>query len=50
VRIWDSSNGLPAQTLQTGRTRITAVAYAVDGRRLAAGTDDGTVTTWPVPY
>jgi hypothetical protein len=32
----------------SGRSRVTAVAYAVDGKRLAAGTDDGTVTVRPV--
>jgi WD40 repeat protein len=48
VRIWDSSTGLSVHTLHSGRTGVTAVAYAVDGQRLAAGTDDGTVTVWPV--
>ena len=46
IKLWELSTGREIQTLHTGRTLITAVAFSPDGRFLQSGHSDGTTRLW----
>jgi WD40 repeat protein len=46
VRLWETASGKPLATLQGHSVEVTAVALSGDGRQVASGSLDGTVTLW----
>jgi tetratricopeptide (TPR) repeat protein len=46
VIIWDLDSGQPALTLKGHTGSVTTVSFSPDGRRLASGSNDGTVLVW----
>lgn len=49
VRLWDANDGREVKILQAphvGRDHATCVTFSADGRRLAAGADDGAIQAW----
>ncbi|HWB11715.1 MAG TPA: M56 family metallopeptidase [Pirellulales bacterium] len=46
VRLWDSSSGELLARLTGSQVAVSAVAFAPDGKRVAAGAEDGSVLVW----
>jgi WD40 repeat protein len=46
LKVWDLDPGQEVFSLAVPPARVGCVAFSRDGRRLAAGSDDGTVTVW----
>ena len=46
VKIWNAASGNEALTLQGHHSQVTSLAYSPDGRRIVAGSYDGTVIIW----
>ena len=49
VVIWDVESGRALVTLADGGKRVTGLDWNSDGRRIAAGKEDGTVQIWTLP-
>jgi serine/threonine protein kinase len=49
IRLWQVESGQSAAGSKDTQGRVTTLAFAPDGRRLAAGTDQGEVVLWEMP-
>jgi hypothetical protein len=49
IRLWDVATGRQAHTFGGHHAKVTSLAFAPDGSRLASGLRDSTVLLWEVP-
>ncbi|HEY2159426.1 MAG TPA: protein kinase [Isosphaeraceae bacterium] len=49
VKLWSVASKVPVANLEGPNHRITSVAFAPDGKSIAAASQDGTVQLWQVP-
>lgn len=49
VFVWDTATGELISELAGHRQPVETVAFSADGQRLASGSQDGSVSIWPVP-
>jgi WD40 repeat protein len=48
VQLWDFTTGAERRRLRGAKSNLTSVALTLDGRKVAAGTEDGTIHLWPL--
>ena len=48
LRLWDAASGAERACFKWPAGKVYSLAYAPDGLRLAAGTDQGKVVVWDV--
>ena len=48
VRLWDTGTWEHKRTLTGHTDQVDSVAFSLDGKLLATGSDDGTVILWKV--
>ncbi|HZU36986.1 MAG TPA: hypothetical protein VFA18_13790 [Gemmataceae bacterium] len=49
IRIWDALTGQTVKCLEGNRAGCNSLIFSADGKRLAAGHDNGTVLVWDTP-
>jgi WD40 repeat protein len=46
VKVWDAATGQETLSLKEHTGPVMSVAFSADGKRLASGSQDGTVKVW----
>ena len=46
MKVWDAASGQETLTLKGHTGAVRSVAFSPDGKRIASGSDDGTLKVW----
>lgn len=46
IKIWDANSGSEIMSIETNDSRLTAIAYSPDGKRIVSGDFVGTIRVW----